>query len=194
MAQIDTYKPSGYLEIYKIWNNSREQELVFSDKNTIVSGMGVGLSLMFSASGSKSIKDYQITKFQVGTSSHTTYGPSTYELASSIALRDYGAAPDYPVSSLFQWVNGSRSAATKGFGNIPFSFIRRASKTAVEFGILLGPNTANISNTPLKEVGLFMSNPFGFSSEVPILVAYKTFTPLEKTDQYSLLFRWTINF
>lgn len=194
MAHTESYKPSGYLEIYRIWNNSKDEELLFSDKNTIVSGMGVGLSLMFSASGSNSIRDYQIGKFQVGTSSHTTYGASTNELASAISFASYGTSPDYPVSSLFQIVNGVKSASRRGFGTIPFSLIKRVSKTSVEFGILLGPNTANISNFPLKEVGLFMNNPLGIAGDTPILVAYKTFTPIEKTSEYSLLFRWTINF
>jgi len=192
MANQDNYSPKGHLEIMRIWNNGRE-ELLFSDKNTIVSGMGVGLSYMFSASSQRSIRDFQIGKFQVGTSSHATYGPSTVQLASALSMAQYGTNPDITLSSLNQIINGSL-ANEKVFATIPFNLIRRVDKTSVQFGLLLGPNTANLSTT-LKEVGLFMNNPFGYSpTAAPILVAYKTFSPVEKTDQYSLLFRWTITF
>lgn len=191
MANQDTFKPSGYLEIVRIWNDGREETL-FSEKNTIVSGMGVGLSYLFAASGSSSIKDFQINRFQVGTSSHATYGPSTVQLASALSSANYGTNPDLTVSTLSQIVNGSINSNV-GFVVIPFNLIRRVDKTSVQFGLLLGPNTANLS-TPLKEIGLFMNNPFGISPPAPILVAYKTFSAIEKTDQFTLLFKWTITF
>lgn len=192
MANQDTYNPKGYLEIIRIWNNGAEEQL-FSDKNTIVSGMGVGLSYMFAASGQRSIKDFQIGRFQLGTSSHATYGPSTVQLASALSINQYGTNPDITVSSLDQIINGSKVTGN-AFAVIPFNLIRRVDKTSVQFGLFLGPNTANLSTT-LKEVGLFMNNPFGYSpTPAPILVAYKTFSPVEKTDQFSLLFKWTITF
>jgi hypothetical protein len=191
MKNQDIISPRGHLEIVKIWNTGQE-EIVFSEKNTIVSGMGVGLALMFAGSGSDTIKDYQIGRFQVGTSSHTTYGASTYELASALTLGNYGAAPDIRVSSLSQMVNGN-VVTQKAFGVIPFNLTRKVDKTSVQFGIFLGPNTANVASQ-LKEIGLFMNNPFKYSPETSILVAYKPFSPIAKTDQFSLLFKWTIIF
>lgn len=191
MANQETYSPKGFLEIVRIWNDGQE-ETIFSEKNTIVSGMGVGLSYLFAASGSNSIKSFQIGKFQVGTSSHTVYGPSTVQLASALTPLQYGTNPDVTVCTLNQVVNGNL-VTTVGYGSIPFNLIRRVDKTSVQFGLLLGPNTANLA-TPLQEVGLFMNNPFGFSPEAPILVAYKVFSPVEKTEQFSLLFKWTITF
>ena len=192
MANQDTFSPKGHLEIIRIWNNGQE-EVIFSEKNTIVSGMGIGLSYMFAASAQRSIKDFQIGRFQVGTSSHSTYGPSTVELASALTVLQYGANPDVAVSSLDQIVNGVKQTSS-AFAVIPFNLIRRVDKTSVQFGLLLGPNTANLSS-PLKEIGLFMNNPFGFTPKpAPILVAYKTFSAVEKTDQFSLLFKWTITF
>jgi hypothetical protein len=191
MKNQDTIIPKGHLEIIKIWN-SGEEEIVFSEKNTIVSGMGVGLALMFAGSGSQSIKDYQITRFQLGTSTHASYGTSTYELASALSLNDYGASPDIRVSSLSQMINGN-VVTSKAFGVIPFNLIRKVDKTSVQFGIFIGPNTANLPST-LKEIGLFMNNPFNYSLPTPILVAYKQFSPILKTDQFSLLFKWTIIF
>jgi hypothetical protein len=191
MKNQDTIIPKGHLEIIKIWN-SGEEEIVFSEKNTIVSGMGVGLALMFAGSGSQSIKDYQITRFQLGTSTHASYGTSTYELASALSLNNYGASPDIRVSSLSQMINGN-VVTSKAFGVIPFNLIRKVDKTSVQFGIFIGPNTANLAST-LKEIGLFMNNPFNYSPPTPILVAYKQFSPILKTDQFSLLFKWTIIF
>lgn len=192
MANQDTYNPRGHLEIVRIWNNGTE-ETIFSEKNTIVSGMGVGLSYMFAASAQRSIKDFQIGRFQVGTSSHATYGASTVKLASALTVAQYGANPDIVVSSLDQVVNGVKQTSS-AFGIIPFNLVRRVDKTSVQFGLLLGPNTSNLS-APLKEIGLFMNNPFGYSPiPAPILVAYKTYSPVEKTDQFSLLFKWTITF
>ena len=192
MANQDTYNPKGYLEIVRIWNNGSE-ETIFSDKNTIVSGMGVGLSYMFAASAQRSIKDFQIGRFQLGTSSYTTYGASTVQLASALTVAQYGTNPDVTISSLDQIIGGVKQTS-KAFAFIPFNLIRRVDKTSVQFGLLLGPNTANLSN-PLKEIGLFMNNPFAYSpTPAPILVAYKTFSPVEKTDQFSLLFKWTITF
>jgi hypothetical protein len=191
MKNQDTIIPKGHLEIIKIWN-SGEEEIVFSEKNTIVSGMGVGLALMFAGSGSQSIKDYQITRFQLGTSTHASYGTSTYELASALSLNNYGASPDIRVSSLSQMINGN-VVTSKAFGVIPFNLIRKVDKTSVQFGIFIGPNTANLAST-LKEIGLFMNNPFNYSTPTPILVAYKQFSPILKTDQFSLLFKWTIIF
>lgn len=191
MRNQESYSPKGYLEIVRIWNDGHE-ETVFSEKNTIVSGMGVGLSYLFAASGSNSIKDFQITRFQVGTQSHTVYGPSTVQLASALTPGQYGTNPEVSVLTLNQIVNGALNT-TVGFGTIPFNLIRRVDKTSVQFGLLLGPNTANLP-VPLKEVGLFMNNPFGLTPQAPILVAYKVFSPVEKTNQFSLLFKWTITF
>lgn len=192
MVNQDTYNPKGHLEIIKIWDDGKE-EILFSEKNTIVSGMGVGLSYMFAASGQRSIKDFQIGRFQVGTNSHSVYGASTVQLASALSVVQYGTNPDLTISSLDQIVNGVKQTS-KAFALIPFNLIRRVDKTSVQFGLLLGPNTANLSS-PLKEIGLFMNNPFGYlPTPAPILVAYKTFSSVQKTDQFSLLFKWTISF
>lgn len=59
MINLDsTSRIHGHLEIVKVFNDGRE-EVVFNDHNTIVSGMGVGLSFLFTLSGSLKITDYQ---------------------------------------------------------------------------------------------------------------------------------------
>lgn len=61
MKFIDEIKPTGHLEITKIYNDGR-QEIVLDEKNMIVSGFGVGLSYLFSLSGSSKITDYQLDR------------------------------------------------------------------------------------------------------------------------------------
>ena len=55
---------NGHLQISKRYPNGSE-EIVFDDHNIIVSGMSVGLSFLFSASGSDKITDYQFDRFPV---------------------------------------------------------------------------------------------------------------------------------
>ena len=45
MNNNDILNVSGHLEIYKVYENG-EEEQVFGEKNTINSGMGVGLGLL----------------------------------------------------------------------------------------------------------------------------------------------------
>ena len=59
---------TGHLTISKQDKESGEEEVLFDDHNIIVSGMGVGLSYLFTGSGSNSIVDYQIDRYQLGTS------------------------------------------------------------------------------------------------------------------------------
>jgi hypothetical protein len=47
----------------------------------------------------------------------------------------------------------------------------------------------------LTEVGLFMKNPTGnANTNQSILVAYRNFSEIYKTNDFSLIFRWTLNF
>jgi len=70
MFNFDEYvagRITGHLTIHKRFDDGSE-EMVFDDHNVIVSGMSVGLSMMFTGSGSDAVTDYQIGKFQVGAS------------------------------------------------------------------------------------------------------------------------------
>jgi hypothetical protein len=81
----------------------------------------------------------------------------------------------------------------KDFVSIRYSNIHRLSKTAVRFTLVLDDQTANIQDE-LTEVGLFMNNPQGLVPAAPILVAYRPFAGIKKTDAFSLVFLWTIQF
>ena len=59
MKNEDNISVSGHLEIYKIYEDGREEQ-VFGDHNTITSGMGVGLGLLYAGSGADDITNFQI--------------------------------------------------------------------------------------------------------------------------------------
>lgn len=191
MRNQDIYSPTGHLEIFKIYPTG-EEEIVFSEKNTITSGMGIGLARVFAASSNQSITDYQIRFFQVGFNS-PTYSVSTNQLGSSLNINEYGSAPDVTVSSLSQYAGGT-VYNSRAFVEIPFNLIKRVNKNSVQFALYLGQNTANSLAGPLQEVGLFMKNPLSYTNTTPVLVAYKTFPQIEKTSDFSLIFRWTLSF
>lgn len=193
MSKKSKFTPTGHLEIYKVYpDGSREQ--VWDDHNVITSGMGVGLSHLFSASGSETIDGFQITHFQVGVSGDTEdYGASTFSLTSALdGYSDYGPNTDLVLDSLSPIENGVMATA-KTFPQIRYSNIHRLSKTSVRFTLVLDNQTANLS-TDLSEVGLFMKNPRGLLTPSPILVAYRPFTGITKTDAFSLVFLWTLQF
>jgi hypothetical protein len=189
MNNIETFSPTGHLEITKVWKDGRS-ELVFSDHNIIVKGMGYSLTKLFSQTDKK-ITDYQIRWFQVGTGTQSLVTTIT-NLVSPVST--YGGNPDNIVSSLVISTYTNGTIAAQQLVNIPFNFIKRIDKTSVQFGLVLGENTANNLTNPLQEIGLFMSNPNNVSPIQPMLVAYKTFPQIEKTSEFSLVFKWTITF
>ena len=56
----------GHLTIHRIANG--EEDLIFDDKNVIVSGFGWALAHLYGKEGAASILDYQIDRFQLGVS------------------------------------------------------------------------------------------------------------------------------
>jgi len=191
MSNLDKITPRGHLEITKIYQDGRE-ELYFSEKNTITSGMGIGLAYMFAGSGSQSIANYQIRYFQVGTSAWDNYGPSTFQLKSAISQADYSGG-GLTVANPFVFRNGNTTAQT-ALVTIPFNLIRKVDSASVQFTLILPAEAANSVSNPLQEIGLYMKNPFNFANDVPLLVAYKTFPAIGKSSDFSIIFRWTITF
>ena len=188
------FNPVGNLEIWKVHKDGT-REIHWEDHNVITSGMGVGLSYLFSLSGSNTISDFQISHFQVGTGGNSEdYGASTYSLSAPlISLSGYGPYSELVLDELSPIENGVVAAA-KTFPQIRFSNIHKVSKNSVRFTLVLDSDTANNAEEELDEVGLFMRNPLGTPSPSPILVAYRPFTPIKKTDAFSLVFLWTLQF
>ena len=191
----DTIKPFGFLEISKVYSDGTE-ELVFDERNVITSGMSVGLSHLFSASGGTSIENFQVLNFQVGVSGDiNTYGVHSYKLVSGLSQVQYESSGSEAFIELLAPIeNGSVLGSTKAFVRIPFNHVEKVTKTSVRFILVLDRYTANGLGVDLNEVGLFMRNPRGLAAESPILVAYRPFTAITKTSAFALVFKWTLQF
>jgi hypothetical protein len=191
---------TGHLNITRRWNTGQE-ECLFDDHNVIVSGMGVGLSYLFTGSGSDSILDYQIDRFQVGVSGGTALETSsTYELSGPLdTVADYGTASKVYVKIGTQITNNSLTT-DQAFVMIPKNKITRIDDSSVRYTLVLDEDACNDltggsgEEVYLSEIGMLMKNPRGNATDQSILVCYRAFSDIRKTSDFSLIFRWTINF
>jgi len=191
MRNKDTFSPKGHLKIYKQYLNGTE-ELIFDEHNIIVSGMGVGLSYLFSASGSDKITDFQIRFAQLGSDGDlNNYGTSTFELNSPLDSDDYSV---HLLKSTHTQIKNGATVTSQSFIEIPFNHIQKISPTAVRFTIVIPSEALNTLEDNLSEIGLFMSNPKKTTPKQSILVAYRPFTEIIKTEEFALLFKWIITF
>jgi len=202
MRFIEDLGITGHLQIAKLYKN-RPEEIIFDDHNVIVSGMGVGLSHMFTGSGSDTITDYQIDRFQVGVSGNDTDGSAIYQLSGPLtSVAEYGGVgSNLGLVSAFQVKNGLLTTTKSSvYGLIPFKNVTRINDTSVRYTLILDEDTANYTNyagrhtgsfmggavAPLNEIGLFMKNPRDIIGEASLLVAYRKFTGIVKTSDYLL--------
>lgn len=200
---IDELEIKGHLKISKLFSNGSE-EVVFDDHNVIVSGMGMSLAHLFSLSGSDSVLDYQIDRFQVGVSGgadNEVY--QTNSLSSPLSsLSEYigtEGAGDILTESAYQLINNSTVAIYKWYGLIPQHQITRIDDNTVRFTIFIDQESCNnlsrgSSIAYLNEIGLFIKNIKKLSPAAPILVAYRSFDNVRKTDDFALVFRWSLTF
>jgi len=193
MAQ-DKFNPTGHLEVWKVYPDG-EKELHWSDHNVITSGMGVGLAHLYSAKGSDRISDFQIVNWQVGTGGDLDdYGVSTFKLNAPLdGEAAYGVKSFMTIDTLRPIENGISSPSFKRLPRIPFTNIDKVTKTSVRFTLVLDNKSGN-SDEELDEIGLFMRNPKGLNPPQPILVAYRPFIPIKKTEFFTLIFLWTLQF
>lgn len=195
----DNLNIRGHLTISKVKDGN--EEVVFDEKNVIVSGFGWSLAYMFAKLGSQSIVDYQIDRFQLGVSGSTgNQVSSTYQLSGALSsVSEYTTNGDSNIYSFSadQYKNGT--VATSIFGKIPFSKVTKIDPRSVRYTIFLDEDscnnlTRNGSAVSLNEIGLFVKNPRGKSTDESVLAAYKYFSPIRKADDFGLIFRWTITF
>jgi hypothetical protein len=190
---------SGHLTIIKRLKDGTE-EILLDDSNMIVSGMGVGLAYMFTGSGSQSILDYQIDRFQIGVS-----GPPAGGVTSAISqlsgaltsINEYGTNSNLFVDIRDQLVGGSTISTPAAL--IPKHKITKIGKSSVRYTLVLDEEACNNltrdgNAANINEIGMLMKNPTGYSTPRPILVCYRTFSNIRKTSDFSLIFRWTLNF
>jgi hypothetical protein len=189
---------NGHLTIIKRFNDGQE-EIVFDDHNIIVSGMGVGLTYMFTGSGSNSVLDYQIDRFQIGVSGPPTGGEvsSIYQLSGAATINEYGAGSNLFIAVKDQITNTTLTSNAAAL--IPANKITKIADASVRYTLVVDEEACNnitrdSNDANINEVGLLMKNPTGATDDRPILVAYRTFSNIRKTSDFSLIFRWTLNF
>jgi len=189
---------NGHLSIIKKFTDGQE-EVVFDDHNIIVSGMGVGLTYMFTGSGSNSVLDYQIDRFQVGVSGPPTGGvlSSIYELSGQATESEYGAGSNLCIAVRDQITNVTLTEYAAAL--IPANKRTKIGDSSVRYTLVVDEEACNditrdSTDANINEVGLLMKNPTGNTDDRPILVAYRTFSNIRKTNDFSLIFRWTLNF
>lgn len=198
MNFVEDLNIKGHLTISKR-DKQGEEEVVFDDHNIIVSGMGVGLSYLFTASGSDTVTDYQIDRVQIGVGgppAQVTAGINEL-LGSLTSVDEYGTGSNLNIEEREQIVGGVLSDP-RPFALIPASKWSRVGDSSVRYTIVIDEEACNDltrlgSAAALNEIGLFMKNPTGYQDARPILVAYRTFSDIVKTSDFSLIFRWTIN-
>lgn len=216
----DTHRIKGHLTISKRFEDGSES-LVYDDHNIIVSGMSVGLSHLFTGSGASVVTDYQIDTFQLGVSGPPGNLPGhgegdtsgIYQLSGPLSsIGEYvGAGGEMFIERRNQIKNGVVNTGNNYFAKIPFSKVTRIDDVSVRYTLVVDKDSGNTvtsnrwgggsrdipvgGNTGISEVGLFMKNPGGYTDgPASILVAYRSFSPIPKTSNYALVFRWTINF
>lgn len=203
---IENLEVEGHLQIAKVFSDGSE-EIVFDDHNIIVSGMGVGLAYLFSLSGPGNILEYQIDRFQIGVSG----SPSTEAVSANSLVGPLSSLSEYGENALIYIVSGYQgytvdniSAEMVPYGYIPQHKVSRVGDSSVRYTITIDKDAANNLDlsrnfeAALNEIGLFMKNPLGDRSngankDTSILVAYRHFSDIIKTDDFALVFRWTIN-
>lgn len=194
----------GHLQILKV--SDKGEEVLFDDHNIIVSGMGLGLAYFFSLSGTKSVIDFQIDRFQIGVSGSDLYeDASTNELLGALSsVTEYGIdASLNTVSSYHALTSEDYNSTPEWFGYIPTYNIARLGNSSVRYTMTLDKEAANSitrdgEDRAINEIGLFMKNPlgnrFGLDADSSVLVAYRNFSNIIKTEEFALVFKWTLSF
>jgi hypothetical protein len=188
----------GHLTISKVYPKG-EEEIIFDDHNIIVSGMGVALAHLFALSGSNSILDYQIDRFQIGVSG---YGgleiSSTNSLSGALSsITEYvGTGGNILATSGYQIKNNAVVNTPVFYGLIPQHNVTRINDSSVRYTIFIDKESCNNlrNGASINEIGLFVKNIKNNNPVAPILVAYRVFTNIVKTSDFGLVFRWSLNF
>ena len=207
---------SGHLQVAKLYKNG-EEEVVHDDHNVITSGMSAGLAIMFAGVGSTNILDYHLDRVQLGVSSTDPTSvkdtSATYSLSGPLSsVAEYGNDSKLFIATNDHYQNGafvSSPIATDQTGAAPFALIphsktTKISDSSVRFTIVFDEDACNdiqrytnagaLYSKPLNEIGLFMKNPHATVGQASVLCAYRQFSDIIKTSDFSLIFRWTINF
>ena len=211
---------SGHITVCKIYTDGT-QETVLDRSNLVTAGLGSSFLDIQLNSASKEIEDYTPRYFQVGTntigygSPHTRESSATfYQLSAPFDWSDYGEDTDLMLVKRYRGFNASTvdggqsynellltsatlsatifSGVDQYFGEIKKTRVTKFFADSFESEIILDENSGN--GKSISELGLFAKNPKGYSQDSPLLMAYKSFDPIAKTAEFSLVVHWTIGF
>jgi len=210
---------NGHLTICKIYKDGTK-EIVLDKSNMITKGLGSSLIDILEGRGAVYHEDFVPYYFQVGTSSVDTLkfisdtSAYFYQLSSPLSWSEYGDDTDLILDERYRGFYASTvddgltygelygtsgalsavvfSGTNQYFGEVPPTKISRVYLDSFEAVIVLDEKTANDKN--ISEIGLFSKNPRGFRGDSPLLIAYKSFTPVPKSSAFSLVMHWRIGF
>lgn len=206
MRNTETLDVSGHLQIFKIHKDGSEEK-VFDDHNLITSGMGLGLAALLSGqdNATTSVRDYQIRWFNLGTSGAGRrdglfpYDHTIYDLSGEVgAPLNYGE-DNYTNDTNYKSSPDGTKDGPHRVCYIPDTAIKRSGTNSVTY-ILWVPEDGVNEDDPLNEIGLWMNNPLRaitgglIATPINLLVAYRAFDDIQKTDQFSLVFKWKLTF
>jgi len=155
MRFVDNKKITGHLQILKRFPNGKET-IVFDDHNIIVSGMSVGLSYLFTASGSNNITDYHLGYWQAGVSGFQSCGAVDVSTVSALSgplssMTEYGENCNLELVIVDQYLGESIQTGEVGgwlinkvapFVKLPFNKVTRINNKSVRYTLVLDEEAA----------------------------------------------------
>jgi len=211
----------GHVTICKVYSDGTK-EVVLDKANLITAGLGSSYIDILQGGGSLSPADYTPAYFQLGTSTIDYSADSAtssyfYQLSTPLHWSAYGEDTDLTIVKRYRGFNASSttplvanatwgelfltsallSACTFSGSDEYFSYVQGRNITkffmdSFEAAIVLDENTAN--GQAITEVGLFSKNPKGLHEDSPVLMAYRSFSAVNKEKIFSLVIHWTIGF
>jgi hypothetical protein len=208
----------GHITICKVYKDGTK-DIVLENQNLITGGFGYSFSDLLSQGGSNERLDYAPGYFAVGTSSvdfdaSLATSADFYNLSAPLSWEEYGLDSTLYIEKLNRGfpastVDSGVSYSELYFTTAPLSSVVFSSSPAylaktspnfltnwifdsMESEISLDETTAN--GKTISEIGLFSTNPKGLNSPTPVMIAYKTFTGIPKTSEFSLVFHWSIGY
>jgi len=207
MRLSDLNSISGHLEVYKVYPDGAE-ELHYSEHNVITSGMGVNLAHAFAADADSNVSSFQANWMQVGTGASSVairardnvQVSGRADLLSAIPAIEYGSENTIGLTvSSMKYLTSAGTLINNDFVKIPNAFIHRVSDRKVMWRLILNDSACNVpdhitNGGALCEVAIFANNPREVSPPVLHMIAYRAFANIVKTNEFTLDFRWTIEF
>ena len=201
----------GHVTVCKVYKDGT-QETVVDESNMITAGLYSAFLDVLHQAGSKYAEDYRPRYYQFGTGTQSIPGDSTssifFGLASPLSWQLYGDDTDLKVEKryrVFPVYNGSElqfedptfsaisySGVDEYFAEIGGEYSTRIYYDSFEAILTLDNNTGN--GRTISEAGLFAKNPRGYAQDSPTLMAYKSFTGIPKTSDFSIIIRWNIGY